>query len=238
MNDTDPPLPVGPPPSEPAPGPFGLPFAPGMLPPPPMPAYRVHTPRLVIRCWDPADAPLLEATVSASLEHLRPWLPWTMEEPMDLTRRVERLRHFRGHFDLGIDFAYGIFDRGEKEVLGGIGRHPRAGEGSRDVGYWLGAAHAGRGIATEAAAALTRVAFEVDRARRVEIRCDPLNRRSSGVPERLGFTHEGTLRRHSPAPDGTLRDTMIWALLADELPASPAAGAEREALDAAGRRIL
>ena len=45
------------------------------------PAYRIHTQRLVLRCWQPTDAPLLKAAIDANLEHLRPWLPWAQYEP-------------------------------------------------------------------------------------------------------------------------------------------------------------
>jgi RimJ/RimL family protein N-acetyltransferase len=204
----------------------------------PGPAYRVHTPRLVVRCWNPADAPLLQAAVEASAAHLRPWLPWAAAEPRSLDARIEDLRRFRGNFDLGADFTCGIFDRAEARVLGGTGLHPRAHEQMLEIGYWIHVDHVGRGLATEAAAALTRVAFEVSRVRRVEIRCDPLNARSAAVPARLGFRHEATLRGDAQAPDGTPRDTMVWGLLEDEYPASPAAAATVEAWDAAGRRLL
>jgi len=39
----------------------------------PGPAYRIHTSRLVLRCWHPQDAPLLKAAIDTNLEHLRPW---------------------------------------------------------------------------------------------------------------------------------------------------------------------
>ncbi|HEU0079168.1 MAG TPA: GNAT family protein [Longimicrobiaceae bacterium] len=203
----------------------------------PGPAYRVHTPRLVIRCWDPRDATLLSAAVEASLEHLRGWMPWAAAEPKELDARIEDLRRFRGNFDLGVDFMYGIFDHAEARVLGGTGLHTHAGE-RREIGYWIHADHVGRGLATEAAAALTRVAFQVERVRRLEIRCDPRNTRSWAIPAKLGFRHEATLRGDVVAPDGGPRDTMVWGLLADEFPGSPAHEAVVEAFDAAGRRIL
>lgn len=203
----------------------------------PGPAYRVHTPRMVLRCWEPRDAPLLGAAVEASLEHLRAWMPWAAAEPRGIDARIEDLRRFRGNFDLGADFMYGILDRAEARVLGGTGLHTRAGE-RREIGYWIHAHHVGRGLATEAAAALTRVAFQVERVRRLEIRCDPLNTRSAAIPAKLGFRHEATLRGDAVAPDGGPRDTMVWGLLADELPGSPSMDAVVEAFDAAGRRIL
>jgi RimJ/RimL family protein N-acetyltransferase len=203
----------------------------------PGPAYRVHTPRLVIRCWEPRDAPLLSAAVEASLEHLRDWMPWVAAEPKGPDARIEDLRRFRGNFDLGVDMMYAVFDRSEARVLGGTGLHTRAGE-RREIGYWVHADHVGRGIATEAAAALTRIAFEVERVRRLEIRCDPLNTRSSAIPAKLGFRHEATLRGDAVAADGGARDTMVWGLLADEYPESPSTTSIVEAFDAAGRQIL
>jgi RimJ/RimL family protein N-acetyltransferase len=122
--------------------------------------------------------------------------------------------------------------------LAGTGLHTRAGSGGREIGYWIHAAHVNQGLATEAAAALTKVAFVVDDVRRVEIHCDPANVRSLAVPRKLGFRHEATLRARTTTPDGRPRDTMIWTLLADEFAASPASTAEVEAFDVIGRRIL
>ncbi len=87
-------------------------------------------------------------------------------------------------------------------------------------------------------AALTRVAFEVEEVRRVEIHCDPDNQRSAAVPRKLGYTHEATLRQRSLTGEGEPRDTMIWSLLAEEYPGSPAAAAEVVALDVLGQRLL
>ena len=56
-----------------------------------------------------------------------------------------------------------------------------------EVGYWLRADAEGRGIMTAAVRRVTRIAFEVDGAERVVIRCHPDNVRSAAVPERLGF---------------------------------------------------
>ena len=113
------------------------------------PAYRVLTPRLVIRCYNPADAALLKEAVDVSLDHLRPWMPWAARYPQPLQDMVDMLRSFRGQFDLGQDYILGIFDRDETTVLGGTGLHPRGGEGSREIGYWIRADEIGKGYATE-----------------------------------------------------------------------------------------
>lgn len=204
----------------------------------PAPAYRIHTPRLVLRCWDPADAPLLADAVTASIDHLRPWMPWAHDEPEELEAKVQRLRGFRARFDTDQDFIYGIFTPDEREVVGGTGLHPRIGEGGLEMGYWISARHVGCGYATEAAGALTRAGFEIHGLERMEIRCDPANAQSAAVPRRLGYTHEAVLRANVRGVDGSRRDTMVWSLLRAEYPDSPAAAARLRAFDAAGRPLL
>ncbi len=202
------------------------------------PAYTVQTEHAVLRCWSPSDAGLALRAIEANLEHLRPWMEWAKRYPMNEAQQAGQLRRMRGLFDLGQDFAYGVFSRDGAEVLGGTGLHPRVGEGALEIGYWMSARHTGRGLATEAAGALTRVAFEVEGVRRVEIHCDPRNLRSAEVARRLGFVHEGTLRQRLVAPDGVLRDVMIWTLLSEEYRASPAAATRVEAFDVLGKKLL
>lgn len=204
----------------------------------PGPAYRIVTPRLVIRCWQPADAPLLAEAVTASVEHLRPWMPWVHSEPEPLEVKVQRLRGFRASFDTDADYVYALFTPDEAEVVGGTGLHPRAGTGVLEIGYWINVRHAGRGYATEASAALTRVAFEINGVERMEIRCDPLNERSAAVPRKLGYTLDATLRANVRGADGGMRDTQVWSLLRPEYADSPSATAALQAFGAAGQRLL
>ena len=101
------------------------------------PAYRIVTPQLVIRCYNPADAPLLALSVSESIEHLLPWMPWAAAEPEPLDAKVERLRQFRARFDLGQDFIYGIFNPQENRLIGGTGLHTCIGSDALEIGYWI-----------------------------------------------------------------------------------------------------
>jgi RimJ/RimL family protein N-acetyltransferase len=203
----------------------------------PGPAYRIVTERFVVRCWEPDDAALLKEAVDSSLDHLLPWMPWAADEPQTLEEKVSLLRHFRASFDEGEDFVYGILDAREDRVLGGSGLHPRSGKDMREIGYWVRVDAEGQGVIAETTAALTRVAFQLDGVDRVEIHCDPANRRSAAVAERAGFQHEATLRRRLIYPNGR-RDVMIWTMFADEYPRSPCAGAVLEAFDVQGERLL
>jgi RimJ/RimL family protein N-acetyltransferase len=200
------------------------------------PPYRIATERLVVRCWQPADAALLKEAVDESLDELLPWMPWAAEEPQPLEAKVKLLRTFRGRFDLGQEFVYGIFSRDENAVVGGTGLHARRGEDAFEIGYWIRTSHAGRGLATEASAALTRVAFEVCGIDRVDIRVDPANVASAAIPRKLGFREEATLRRRLRYPEP--RDVIVFSLFADDFGGSPAASARLEGFDAAGARVV
>jgi RimJ/RimL family protein N-acetyltransferase len=205
------------------------------------PPYRIETDRLVIRCWQPSDAPLLKEAVDTSLEHLRPWMPWAHDDPQPVENKMELLRGFRSRFDGGDDFVYGIFSRDESEAVGGTGLHPRVGDDAFEIGYWIRSSAAGNGFATETAAALTRVAFDVAEVERVEIRVDPANEASCRVARKLGYDEEARLRRRIPDVVANMpkRDLIIFSMFAEELADSPAGAisADVAAFDAVGRRI-
>ncbi|MGH3132394.1 MAG: GNAT family N-acetyltransferase [Gaiellaceae bacterium] len=193
----------------------------------------------MLRCWEPRDAPRLKEAVDSSLDHLRPWMVWADAEPEPLSEKAALLRRFRGRFDLGQDFVYGIFDGAHGDVLGGTGLHPRSGDESYEIGYWIRASHIGRGLATETTAALTRVAFELCGVDRVDIKVEPGNERSLAIPRKLGFVEEATLRRRLPGGEGRPpRDVTIFALFRGDYAGSPAASAAIEAYDALGERVL
>ena len=202
-------------------------------------AYRIETPRLVLRCWEPDDAPLMKEAVDSSIEHLLPWMPWARDEPQSLDDKLELARRFRGEFDLGTQFVYGVFEPDESRVLGGSGLHPRGGEGSLEIGYWIRADSIGKGLATEVAAVLTRVGFEKFGLERVDVQVDPDNERSMSIPRKLGFVEDGRFRRRLPPKEegGERRDGVLFTMLRDELAGSPCMNHAYQAYDALGREL-
>jgi RimJ/RimL family protein N-acetyltransferase len=204
----------------------------------PTPPYRIETERLVLRCWQPRDAPLLKDAIDSSLDHLQPWMPWAQNEPQTLEEKIELLRRFRGNFDLAQDFVYGIFARDESRVVGGTGLHTRVGDDAFEIGYFVRADSAGQGLATESTATLTRVAFGICGADRVEIHVEPANQASLAIPRKLGFLEEARLRRRLPPREGEPRgDVIVFTMLVEELASSPCASVEYAAFDAAGRPL-
>ena len=118
--------------------------------------------------------------------------PGRTPSPRPLEAKVDLLRRFRGHFDLGQDFVYGIFSADESAALGGTGLHTRAGDGAFEIGYWIRSDRTRSGPRDRRqAGALTRAAFEVSGVPRVIVRVDPDNAASLAVPRKLGFAEEG-----------------------------------------------
>ncbi len=192
-------------------------------------AFRIETARLVLRCWDPADAGLMKDAIDTSLDHLRPWMPWAESEPSTLEQKRQLLARFAEDFARGDDAVYGIFEPDERRVVGSTGLHPRLDGNAREIGYWIRADAAGRGLGSESTAALTRIAFEVDDVERMEIHCDPANHRSAAIPRRLGYDLADGF-------DGN--GHLVFRMPRDAYPGSPAANAAVQAYDDAGARVL
>jgi RimJ/RimL family protein N-acetyltransferase len=74
----------------------------------------------------------------------------------------------------------------------------------------------------EAKLLLLGYAFETLNAGRVQLKTDVRNVRSQQAIARLGAHYEGTLRRYQRRADDTVRDTVLFSILADEWPAARA----------------
>jgi RimJ/RimL family protein N-acetyltransferase len=170
---------------------------------------RVPSERIEIRTWRSDDAPALVQAVAANLEHLRPWMPWIAHEPSTVDDRIALFRGWEEARLAGQDVTYGLFFDGE--VIGGTGLHGRIGPGGLEIGYWVTAERTRQGVATEAARALTGVAFRRPGVDRIEIHHDQDNVASAGIPRALGF--EMVERRAvEPTAPGESGVHWIWRL--------------------------
>lgn len=86
-------------------------------------------------------------------------------------------------------------------------------------GTWYVAGARRTPVNTESKRLLLGHAFDVEGAHRVQLRTDLRNDRSQRAIERLGATREGVLREHIRMPDGYLRSSVVYSILADEWPA-------------------
>jgi RimJ/RimL family protein N-acetyltransferase len=176
---------------------------------------RIDAGALRIRRPRPGDGPALCEAVTASMAELRPWMPWAQAET-DVEQSEAAVLRMHADFGLRTDLSMLVFERcrdgSDGRVLGGTGLHRIDWAVRRfEIGYWRRRGCDGAGVATIAARAMARLAFDRLAARRVEIRIDARHWRSLRVAERLGFTLEGVLRQDSLAPDGRVRDTRVYA---------------------------
>ena len=178
---------------------------------------RVRTPRLLLRPWRPGDGRAAKQAIDASLEHLRPWMPWARREPSPVEVVEARLAAFRLSFMNGLDWVCGIFPHDQSRVLGGAGLHTRQGPGILEVGYWVRADAVRQGFATEAAAALLRCAVERHGIAKIEIRCDPGNTTSARIPRRLGFRFRERVVAPDPAEADAVRELDVFEIEAGEI---------------------
>ena len=176
---------------------------------------RLETERLVLRCPRAGDGPAINAAVRASLDGLRPWMPWARDAPSD-DESEAYCRRMHAKFLLREDLVLLIFERGSEgpadPLLGAVGLH-RIDWAARcfEIGYWRRTGLEGLGIVSEAVRGLVRMAFDTLGARRLEIRMDDANGPSRRLAERLGFTFEALLRCNASTPLGEGRSTRVYA---------------------------
>jgi RimJ/RimL family protein N-acetyltransferase len=92
--------------------------------------------------------------------------------------------------------------------------------GRVEIGWtWIAPSHQRTAANTEAKLLQLAYAFDGLQATRVALKTDGRNLRSQAAIERLGAQREGTLRHHIRLPDGFLRDTVYFSILAAEWPA-------------------
>jgi RimJ/RimL family protein N-acetyltransferase len=88
-----------------------------------------------------------------------------------------------------------------------------------EIGWtWISPEWQRSAVNTEAKYLMIRHAFEKMGCNRVELKTNALNARSRAAILRIGAKEEGTLRSHMVNPDGTLRDTVYFSVIAPEWP--------------------
>ena len=124
------------------------------------------------------------------MEHARTFLGWLAKQPSPTVWAIEV----------------------NGEAAGGIGIELQSDveRVSAEIGYWLGEALWGRGIATEALRAVTAEAFtryDITRLYAVPFADHPASVR---VLEKAGYVREG-LMRQSAIKEGKVRDQLLYA---------------------------
>jgi ribosomal-protein-serine acetyltransferase len=162
------------------------------------------------------DADVLAAFVDVNRDHLGRFLPGLVAEIIDVeTARLhcEQMVALQAQGEL---LEMHLFDG---ELLCGAIRlrdvdgYNRSG----NIGYLLGAEHAGRGLATRMVSRFVEWAFDALQMHRIELRCVATNVASAAVALRLGFTLEGRLRDCELIDDEFHDDLVFSRLRSDDV---------------------
>ena len=171
---------------------------------------RVLTGSLRISLSIPQYADELFALTDRNRLFLRRWLPW-----LDGTMTPEDTRQFLAlqvqRFASGESLHVTIFSDESIAGVAGFNSMDRT-NGIGYIGYWLGEEFTGKGIMTTVVRDLIEVGRTYYSLQKVDIRCATGNSRSRAIPERLGFSHEGTLRHAERVYDQWF-DHEVYALL-------------------------
>jgi RimJ/RimL family protein N-acetyltransferase len=161
----------------------------------------------VVRSWQPADVDSL----ARNADNRKIWInlrdafphPYTQRDAREFIKSVLR-RTPETLFAIAVD----------GEAVGGIGfvLHPDVERVSAEIGYWLGEPFWGRGIVSEALAAVTRYAIDTHQLTRVYAVPFAWNAQSCRVLEKAGYVLEGRLR-NSAIKDGKLTDQLQYAYI-------------------------
>jgi len=174
----------------------------------------LNTERLVLRPFNPEDAPLLArlagtyrvADTTASIPH-----PYSPEQAL------QDIHKFNEEFRAGVGAYFAIALRESPHALIGcillklIDRRDEQGE----LGYWIDEAASGKGYVTEAGRAVLHYGFNVAGLHRITACHMTRNPASGRVLARLGMQQEGHLRQ-AAKKWGVFEDLLVWAILREE----------------------
>lgn len=178
----------------------------------------IETERLRLRPPQAGDGAVLYEALQESLPELRRYLaslPWVANEQTPESAELY-CRNAQANFVGRKDLPFFVFDKASGRLVASTGLHRTVWTTPKtEVGYWCRSSCAGQGYVSEAVRALVGYAFHHLSAVRVELITDEENTASRRVAERCGFVLEGTLRQERRAPGGDLRNTCVYARLAE-----------------------
>lgn len=148
-------------------------------------------------------------------ERLSVFLPW----PQFITKVDDEIDYIKKSNESWEKYelaGFGIFRNDDDEFMGNVGvvNFHFANE-SAEIGYWILGKFEGHGYMSEAVKVLEENLYKLG-FNRIVIRTDPENHRSSSIPKRLGYTHEGTLREVVKLND-SFRSLEVFSKLKSDL---------------------
>lgn len=170
---------------------------------------KLTTNRLQLRLVQPSDADFIlqglsDRRVTAYYAvHFN-----TLEEVVQ-----EQMSFYRNLLEQGTGVWWVFSLKGDTTLIGACGLNELEQEHQKaEIGFWLLPEHWGKGYVPEAAAAVLKYGFGQLGLNRIEAIVEGGNQGSEKVLQKLGFTHEGTLRERE-IKNGRFVDLLYYGLL-------------------------
>jgi N-acetyltransferase len=146
------------------------------------------------------------------------WKLWytAVPKPQDMRKEIDRRLGLQAS---GAMLPWTVFDAAGQ--IAGMTTYMNVDAANRRVeigSTWYAGRVQRSGVNTECKLMLLRHAFEKLDCIAVEFRTHFFNHQSRRGIERLGAKQDGILRNHQIAPNGTLRDTVVYSIIASEWP--------------------
>ncbi|MEV4880956.1 GNAT family N-acetyltransferase [Streptomyces cyaneofuscatus] len=180
---------------------------------------RVLAPDVTFRPAAIEDAPSFAAALTRNRAYMRPWEPVRPESFYTAEGQAARLTALLADRDAGRAMPWVLAD-GDDEVIGAFTLSQIALGPYRSalLGYWVDAAHAGRGLATTAVAAVCEEARDRLGLHRVEAATVTDNAASQRVLAKSGFERFGTAPGYLHINGGWRDHHLFQRLLHDDPP--------------------
>ena len=172
----------------------------------------LHTERLILRPFDEADAPAVQALAGArEIADTTLHIP----HPYPPGAAAAWIATHAGTWESATGETCAIVSRDEGSLVGAIGLAINGPHASGELGYWIGVPHWNRGYATEAARAMLALAFGSLRLNRVHAHHLTRNPSSGRVMQKIGMQLEGVHRQAVRKWD-RFEDIAVYAILASD----------------------
>jgi N-acetyltransferase len=146
------------------------------------------------------------------------WRLWytSVPKPENMQKEIDRRLSFQA---AGTMLPFTVFDA--QGLIAGMTTYMNVDAGNRRVeigSTWYAKRVQRTPLNTQCKLLLLAHAFEALDCIAVEFRTHFFNHQSRSAIERLGAKQDGILRSHQIAPNGTLRDTVVFSIIASEWP--------------------
>lgn len=162
-----------------------------------------HVPDLTVAAQDESIWRYMRYGMLRSEEQMQAWVSFLLDRQASGTELPFAVHHLKDEKVIGATRYLDIQPWNRSVEIGGT---------------WYAIAYQRSAVNTEAKYLLLRHAFESLGCVRVQLKTDVRNLRSQKAIERLGAVREGVLRNHMILPDGSLRSSIIYSILASEWP--------------------